>query len=210
MTGGPCDSGSYPQGAVAMAPVQCPETGRQALAVAFTLSKPWCRADAVRAHQRAVRLTHMVEVPRRSWGDRLAAAGAHDFHDRIVLLPKCPDELRWPGRYADDLPAHRGDAMRTDLEPVYRRLKSILEPYGRRLHVTEERPTTYAVDVAPEGERNPTTWFGRATGQAVRQLLPDARLCRSRTCPDDLARSETAHAGQVVFQLRQGGREPVR
>ncbi len=50
--------------------------------------------------------------------------------------------------------------MPTDLEPVYRRLKSILEPYARRLHVTEERPTTYAVEVAPEGERNPTTWFG--------------------------------------------------
>ena len=49
--------------------------------------------------------------------------------------------------------------MSTDLEPVYRRLKSILEPYGRRLYVTDERPTTYAVDVASEGERNPTTWF---------------------------------------------------
>jgi hypothetical protein len=43
---------------------------------------------------------------------------------------------------------------------VYRRLKSILEPYGRRLHVTDERPTSYLVDVAPDGERNPTTWFG--------------------------------------------------
>jgi len=50
--------------------------------------------------------------------------------------------------------------MATDFEPVYRRLKAILEPYGRRLHVTEESPTTYAVDVAPEAERNPTTWFG--------------------------------------------------
>jgi hypothetical protein len=48
----------------------------------------------------------------------------------------------------------------TDLEPVYRRLKSILEPYGRRLYVTDERPTTYGVDAAPDGERNPTTWFG--------------------------------------------------
>jgi hypothetical protein len=53
-----------------------------------------------------------------------------------------------------------GGAMPTNLEPVYRHLKSMLEPYGRRLHVTDERPTTYAVDVAPEGERNPTTWFG--------------------------------------------------
>jgi hypothetical protein len=26
--------------------------------------------------------------------------------------------------------------------------------------VTEESPTAYAIDVAPEAERNPTTWFG--------------------------------------------------
>jgi hypothetical protein len=50
--------------------------------------------------------------------------------------------------------------MSTDLEPVYQCLKSILEPYERQLHVTDDGPTTYAVDVAPEGERNPTTWFG--------------------------------------------------
>ena len=50
--------------------------------------------------------------------------------------------------------------MPTDLEPVYRRLKSILEPYGQRLCVTDERPTTYGVDAAPADMRNPTTWFG--------------------------------------------------
>jgi hypothetical protein len=50
--------------------------------------------------------------------------------------------------------------MPTDLEPVYRRLKSILEPYGQRLYVTDERPTAYGVDAAPDGERNSTTWFG--------------------------------------------------
>ena len=50
--------------------------------------------------------------------------------------------------------------MPTDLEPVYRRLMSILEPYGRRLHVTAQTPTEYGVDVAPEPERDPTTWFG--------------------------------------------------
>ena len=50
--------------------------------------------------------------------------------------------------------------MTTDLEPVYRRLKAILEPYGRRLHVTDESQTTYGIDVASEAERNPTTWFG--------------------------------------------------
>ncbi|HTE65428.1 MAG TPA: hypothetical protein VK736_04120 [Candidatus Binatia bacterium] len=50
--------------------------------------------------------------------------------------------------------------MPTDFEPVYRRLKAILEPYGGRLYLTEESSTTYGVDVAPEDERNPTTWFG--------------------------------------------------
>ncbi len=35
-----------------------------------------------------------------------------------------------------------------------------MEPYGRQLHVTDDGPTTYGVDVAPEAERNPTTWFG--------------------------------------------------
>ena len=49
--------------------------------------------------------------------------------------------------------------MATDLEPVYRRLKSILEPYGQRLYVTDDRPVSYAIDAAPGGERNPTTWF---------------------------------------------------
>jgi hypothetical protein len=50
--------------------------------------------------------------------------------------------------------------MPSDLAPVYGRLKSMLEPYGERLYVTDDRPTSYGVDVAPEGERNPTTWFG--------------------------------------------------
>ena len=50
--------------------------------------------------------------------------------------------------------------MPADLEPVYRRLKSILEPYGQRMHVTDERPMSYGIDTAPDDERNPTTWFG--------------------------------------------------
>jgi hypothetical protein len=49
--------------------------------------------------------------------------------------------------------------MPTDLEPVYRRLRAILEPYGSRLYVTDERPMAYGIDAAPETERNPTTWF---------------------------------------------------
>ena len=49
--------------------------------------------------------------------------------------------------------------MPADLEPVYQRLKSLLEPYGHRLFVTDDRPTSYGIDAAPDGERNPTTWF---------------------------------------------------
>jgi hypothetical protein len=47
-----------------------------------------------------------------------------------------------------------------DFPAVYRRLKSILEPYGRRMHVSADAPTSYGVDMAPETERDPTTWFG--------------------------------------------------
>ena len=49
--------------------------------------------------------------------------------------------------------------MPADLEPVFHRLKSILEPYGERLSVTDERPMSFGVDAAPDGDRNPTTWF---------------------------------------------------
>jgi hypothetical protein len=47
-----------------------------------------------------------------------------------------------------------------ELEPVFARLKELLEPYGRRMHVSADGPTGYGVDMAPEAERNPTTWFG--------------------------------------------------
>ena len=44
-------------------------------------------------------------------------------------------------------------------EPVFDRLRGILEPYGRRMHVTADGPDGYGIDMAPESERNPTTWF---------------------------------------------------
>jgi hypothetical protein len=50
--------------------------------------------------------------------------------------------------------------MAADFEAVYRRLKAILEPYGRRMHVSCDGPAGYGVDMAPETERDPTTWFG--------------------------------------------------
>lgn len=47
----------------------------------------------------------------------------------------------------------------TNLSTAFERLRSILEPYGRRMHVSSDGPTTYGVDMAPDAERNPTTWF---------------------------------------------------
>jgi len=101
--------------------------------------------------------------------------------------------------------------MPTDLEPVYQRLKSILEPYGLRLYVTDERPTTYGVDVAPDGERNPTTWFGgvrlgkRYVSYYLMPVYVDPSLAKTI-----FARVEAAHAGQVLLQLLEGRRGPVR
>ena len=45
-------------------------------------------------------------------------------------------------------------------EPVYQRLRGILEPYAMKMHVSTDAEGMYGVDMAPESERNPTTWFG--------------------------------------------------
>jgi hypothetical protein len=42
---------------------------------------------------------------------------------------------------------------------VFDRLRGIVEPYAREFHVTGDTPTGYGLDMAPEGERDPTTWF---------------------------------------------------
>ena len=47
-----------------------------------------------------------------------------------------------------------------DFPAVFARLKELLEPYGRQMHVSADSPTGYGVDMAPDSERNPTTWFG--------------------------------------------------
>jgi hypothetical protein len=47
-----------------------------------------------------------------------------------------------------------------ELQPVFDRLKDILEPYARRIHVSADDPTGFSVDRAPAPERSPTTWFG--------------------------------------------------
>ena len=46
-----------------------------------------------------------------------------------------------------------------DFDPVFQRLKQVVEPYVRQMHVSADDETNYGVDMAPPGERNPTTWF---------------------------------------------------
>jgi hypothetical protein len=53
-----------------------------------------------------------------------------------------------------------GAPRETDFDAVFERLKAILEPYGRRMHVIDDEPDGYSVDMAAGAERNPTTWFG--------------------------------------------------
>lgn len=43
---------------------------------------------------------------------------------------------------------------------VFDGLRGMLGPHGRRMHTVSDDATTYAVDMAPQVERDPTTWFG--------------------------------------------------
>ena len=45
---------------------------------------------------------------------------------------------------------------------LFERFKSMLAPYAARMHVADDRPACYEVDMAPEGERDPSTWFAGA------------------------------------------------
>ena len=45
-------------------------------------------------------------------------------------------------------------------DDVHGRLRAILEPYAPPLFVTADGPKGYGLDLAPEGERDPSTWFG--------------------------------------------------
>ena len=47
-----------------------------------------------------------------------------------------------------------------DPDAVFERLKAILEPFGRRMHVVADGSDGYSIDMAAESERDPTTWFG--------------------------------------------------
>jgi hypothetical protein len=45
-------------------------------------------------------------------------------------------------------------------EAIYRRLRGILEPYAPGMHVSADSDVWYGLDLAPESERTPATWFG--------------------------------------------------
>jgi hypothetical protein len=43
---------------------------------------------------------------------------------------------------------------------VFARLKGMLEPYAPGMHVSADSDIWYGLDLAPEAERTPATWFG--------------------------------------------------
>jgi hypothetical protein len=47
-----------------------------------------------------------------------------------------------------------------DFDQLFQRFRSMLEPYAARMYVSADSPQWYGVDMAPEGERDPSTWFG--------------------------------------------------
>ena len=51
-------------------------------------------------------------------------------------------------------------ATEAEFDAVFDRLKAILEPYAREMYLSADDAKMYGVDMAPEADRNPTTWFG--------------------------------------------------
>ena len=52
------------------------------------------------------------------------------------------------------------DAKEARFGEVYERLKGILEPYAPKMYVSADTDDWYGLDLAPEAERIPATWFG--------------------------------------------------
>ena len=52
------------------------------------------------------------------------------------------------------------DAKEARFDEVYARLKGILEPYAAKMYVSADDDVWYGLDLAPEAERVPATWFG--------------------------------------------------
>jgi hypothetical protein len=47
-----------------------------------------------------------------------------------------------------------------DFPKLFERFKRMLEPYAKDMYVSADSAQWYGVDMAPEAERDPTTWFG--------------------------------------------------
>jgi hypothetical protein len=47
-----------------------------------------------------------------------------------------------------------------DFPELFQRFRSMLEPYGERMHISADSDQWFGVDMAPDGERDPSTWFG--------------------------------------------------
>jgi hypothetical protein len=47
-----------------------------------------------------------------------------------------------------------------EFDQLFQRFKGMLEPYARDMYVSADSPQWFGVDMAPEAERDPTTWFG--------------------------------------------------
>ncbi len=43
---------------------------------------------------------------------------------------------------------------------LFERFKSMLAPYAAKMHVSADSAQWFGVDMAPDGERDPSTWFG--------------------------------------------------
>ena len=46
-----------------------------------------------------------------------------------------------------------------ELQALFGRFKAMLQPYASKMHLADERPGMYGLDMAPEGQRDPSTWF---------------------------------------------------
>jgi hypothetical protein len=91
-----------------------------------------------------------------------------------------------------------------EFERLFERFKSMLAPYAERMYVSADSRQWFGVDMAPEDERDPSTWFGAArvgkryVSYYLTGLRP-AEAARRR-----VTRAQEADAGQVLLQLRQG------
>jgi hypothetical protein len=47
-----------------------------------------------------------------------------------------------------------------EFDRLFRRFRSMLEPYATKMFVSADSAQWFGVDMAPEAERDPTTWFG--------------------------------------------------